>query len=127
MVFGLERPRLSSRVAAAALTGLLAGVGLGILMADGRKAVLFAIPLLALSLWRVLVRLIDGPDRGRVGAIIGLAFALHLAVAVVLFSGSLATGNGGFIPGDDREYALLADHYVRYIRGDVQPPWVPES
>lgn len=110
---------------AAGLTGLLLGVGLGILVADERVWPIVALPLLALGLWAAVRSLVPPEDRALVGAVIALSFALHVAVAVVLYTGALAAGRGGFIPGDDAEYAFLARTFVAYLKGQPDPASVP--
>lgn len=114
-------------VAAAAVTGLLAGIGLGILLADGRIWPLVAIPLLGFAIWGCVRIFVPHEDRATVGAVIALSFALHVAVAVILYTGSVALGRGGFITGDDGAYFNLASHFVQYLQGNAQPPWVPPS
>jgi len=113
------------RHACPGLTGLLLGIGVGLLVADGRVWPMVAIPLLALALWGVVQWLVPQEERRRVGAIIALGFALHVAVAVVLFTGALAVGLGGFIPGDDAEYYFLSRTFVAYLHGQPDPVSVP--
>jgi len=106
-------------------TGLLLGIGIGILVADGRWWPVVAIAPLGLGLAAMVRALVPAEDRRRVGAIVGLGFALHVAIAVLLFTGSLALGHGSFIPGDDGEYANVASHFTIYLQGRAEPPWVP--
>ncbi len=113
-------PRIS-----AALTGLCLGLGVGILVTEGHYWPVIALPVLAALLWGAVRLLVPLEDRRAVGAVIALSFALHIAVAAVLFTGSVAAGRGGFIPGDDREYFELSSNFVRYLQGHVQPPWIP--
>lgn len=110
--------------AAASVSGALLGLAVGILVADGRwsaaaACVLFGVAAVAVA------RRISAIDRDRTTYIVGLSYALHVTVAVLLNTWSLAVGRGGFIPGDDGAYAMIASHFVRYLQGIGQPPWVP--
>lgn len=109
----------------ALLTGLLIGVGLGILMADGRWWPIVAMPLLVVGLWRAIRSLVPPEDRAVVVAIVALSFALHVAAAVVLNTASVALGRGGFVPGDDAEYAFLSRTFVAYYQGQPDPASLP--
>lgn len=109
----------------AGLTGLLVGVGVGVLVVLGRGWPILAVLLFALVLAGAIRALVPPEDRRAVGVVVALSFSLHVAAAVLLYAGALAAGRGGFIPGDDRAYFELADNFVRYLKGDPQPPWVP--
>lgn len=109
------------RRGAAAVTGLFLGIGVGILAADGRWWPIIAIVPFSAALGIIVRGLAPAEDRGRIAAVVALAFSLHIAVAVALYTGSLALGHGGFIPGDDIAYAQVADNFVRYVRGQEIP------
>jgi 4-amino-4-deoxy-L-arabinose transferase-like glycosyltransferase len=83
------------------------------------------LPAAALALYLVVRLLIDETAGSTVEVVIALSFALHIAVAVVLYTGSLAVGMGGFIPGDDRTYAQASAGLASYWHGDPRSPVVP--
>lgn len=111
--------------AAGALTGLLAGIGLGILLADGRylasgTALLLIVPLVA------LVARIVPPDHRRFAlVVVGVGYALHLALAPLLFAAGAVLRPAGFITGDDAEYFALSQSFASWLHGEPQPPYVP--
>jgi multisubunit Na+/H+ antiporter MnhG subunit len=116
--------RLFNRLSAAA-TGALLGLGIGLLVSDGRVVPLVALTVGAFVLYVMLRLFIGEGERATVAAVIALSFALHIAVAVLLYSGSLAIGMGGFISGDDRTYAAMSTALASYWHGDPRPPLVP--
>lgn len=102
-------------VAAAASTGALAGLGLGLLIADGRGWPLLAIAVAAVVVTLLVRAAVPRHLRMSVGAILALSFALHVSAAALIYDYSLATGGGGFITGDDRSYARLATLFAAYL------------
>jgi hypothetical protein len=126
---GDEEPHLARIVATA--TGLLFGIGVGLLVADGRWWPLVVLPFFAVGLSRVFRALVPAEDRPRAGRLVALASALRVAVAVLLYTGSLAAGWGGFIPGDDAGYAQFARVFVAWLKGELDPalgrPWADEA
>ena len=113
------------RRSAAVLTGLLLGVGIGILLSDGRVVAALSVLLFGCALAAVVRGLVPPADRQAAAMLIALAFALRVATAVVLYTAALAVGRGGFIPGDDRVYADVAAALASYWHGQPQPPLVP--
>jgi hypothetical protein len=112
---------------AAALTGAFLGAGLGSLIIQGRIWPIFSLVPLGVGVWVCLRALVPSADRRRIGAVVAFGAAVHIALAVFIFTTSLAAGRGGFGPGDDAEYANLARNFVAYLRGELDPalgpPW----
>lgn len=109
----------------AAVMGTAAGIAIGLLLADGRiTALVFGLLAAGATLGLILV-LAPHAHRSEAVALGGLVFAAHAAVAVVLHAGLVATGRGGFLTGDDRGYAYIAECLVRYLTGDPDPVCVP--
>ncbi|MBA2370197.1 MAG: glycosyltransferase family 39 protein, partial [Chloroflexi bacterium] len=108
-------------------TGLLAGVGLGLMLINGEHVAAVVASVLA-ALVGLGVRIAAPASLRRpVAAIVGLSFAMHVAAATVIYFGSLAAGRGGFVTGDDASYANLSWAFARYLAGDPQPPYVPPA
>lgn len=108
-------------------TGALLGIACGIPLAGGNARPLVLAPLVCAAVV-VLVRAIAPAGTHRTLQLgVLLALALRLATAVVLYSGSLAAGMGGFITGDDRSYATLSWAIAEYQHGRPIEPYVPPS
>lgn len=121
---GVPRNSVTSRITAAA-TGLSVGTAIGLMLWEVDLASIAAAPILALVLLGLVRLLVPREHQLRVAALVGLSFTLRIAAAAVLREGSLALGRGGFISGDDSDYATLAWAFVRYLAGVPEPPWVP--
>lgn len=117
------RASLPVRLSAAA-TGVLLGVGLGVQVSGGDVGTVIATAVVAAAL-APLLRLVPNAMRRRLAVILAPAFALRVAAAATLHAGSLAVGRGGFIVGDDANYATLSWAFVQYLRGEPQLPYVP--
>jgi len=117
-------PRSFLRWWTAAPVGLLLGIALGILLADGHWGpaglAIAGAGALAMIGFRVVPQ-----DQRYVGQVLVVAYALRAAAAVVLYTGSLAMGRGGFVTGDDAAYATLAWAFVQFTLGGEVQPWVP--
>ena len=109
---------------AALVTGATAAVGVGLPLQHGEFAP-FVIALLTAFLVALILRVVPQAEKPRLAGIVGVAVGLRLAIAALLFYGSLAAGRGGFITGDDANYAGLAWGYVQWLQGDPSAPYVP--
>jgi hypothetical protein len=109
---------------AAIATGLTVGIGAGIPLSRGEPIVAVTVPAI-LAVVVLLSRIV--PSEERVGALATavVGIGLRLAAASVLFDGALAAGRGGFITGDDANYASLAWGFVQWLRDTPQEPYVP--
>jgi len=97
--------------------GLFGGIAVAWLVGDANygalgAAALFAV--LALAFTRALTPAASRPD---VYLLVGLALTLRYAVAVIVHDGSLAAGKGGFVTGDDANYADFSWILVQVFRG----------
>ncbi len=110
---------------AAVTTGVLGGIALGVLVSDGRIAPAVTALVLLVPLLRLVRLVVAAEQRGRVTAVATLAYALRVAAAVVIQSGSLLSGRGGFVTGDDQGYAATAWGLVQFLRGTPELPYVP--
>lgn len=113
------------RWAISVATGAFAGVSIGLLVYADQPAVIAALPVLTAALGSFFFAMVKPPERGLIGMVLGLAFAVHLATAAALYAASVAIGKGGFITGDDAAYANLAWSYASYLRGEPLPPYIP--
>lgn len=116
--------RLTWQRLLAIATGLLAGLGAGILVADGALVPLVAavvVGVAAASATRVVE---DPAERLWLLKLLALGFVLRFAAAVVLHSAGQALGREG-ITGDDAEYARVAWGYAQFLRGDPEAPYAP--
>ena len=109
-------PRLVRRLAALG-TGVLSGVAVGWLLSDGNYAGLAA-ALVYAGLVLLLIRAV-APSRARLDLylLVALALCLRYAVALTLHNGLLAAGRGGFVTGDDANYADLSWALAQVIQG----------
>lgn len=112
------------RLAAAVATGAAAGVGAGLLLIAANWGAIAVAALCGLALG-VAVRRVDVTYRHWLALITAGAFAIRLGLGQVIHSASLAMGRGGFVTGDDSDYALMATAVSRYLRGDPLQPFVP--
>ena len=109
---------------AAVVTGAATGVGIGLPLAEGDSSVLVLSILTAIVVGALLSTMPRDGRRGLV-VLVALALGLRLAAAAVLYYGSLATGRGGFITGDDASYASISWGYLQWLRGEPVQPYVP--
>ena len=114
-----------SRAVASVLTAVGFGVAVGSCIAFGMWWPLAALVLWALLIMVVVRLLVPVPERLRVGAVVALAFAAHAALAAFLYTGSLTIGRGGFVTGDDADYAAFASGIVSYLHGHPVAPFTP--
>ena len=105
------------------------GIGFGLPLSAGNPGPLLVAVLAAVAVAFAAQALVRAPQRRTVYVVIGLAFALRLAVAAVLYHVSVGMGRGGAIVGDDGAYADLAWSFVQWLRGveftapDGPPIW----
>src|SRR5207302_2693294 len=112
----LMLPRLVRTVEAAGI-GLFTGITIAWLVADANYTALAAAALfafLALAVTRAVTPL---PARHDIYLVVFLALTLRYAVAVTVYDGSIAAGKGGFITGDDANYADFSWTLVQVLRG----------
>lgn len=111
--------------AASTVIGAFSGIGLGIALADGRLAAI-GIALVAAAGLTYVLRSIGHLNRP-LGALVLGSFALHLAIAALLFAGALVLGRerDGFVVGDDAEYFYLSQAFASWVQGVELPPRVP--
>lgn len=119
------RPSLAIRQWAAGLTGLLVGLAGGAFLWEGNYVALGTAIVTALALAALLRLLIPAGQRTEFAIILAVAYALRLAAVGVLRAGSLASGRGGFVTGDDEGYAVLSWAYVQYLNGTPLEGFVP--
>lgn len=122
---GRRLTRSPGHTAVAGATGALLGVAIGLPLGEGAFATALIAASGGLIVAAIVPRMIAAEDRPMVARTAVAAFALRAAVAAVLYTASTAAGRGGEITGDDRAYADLAWAFVRYLKGDPQPPDVP--
>lgn len=103
---------------AAATTGALLGIALGLLLADREFLAIFTAILVAMATAGAVRVVVPGSVRGPFSVVMALAFALHLAVLVVLHVALVAVGRGGFVTGDDASYARVAWLIARTMHGE---------
>jgi hypothetical protein len=97
--------------------GIFTGIAVGWLLSDGNYVGLAA-GLLYASLVFVVVRVLTPmPARLDLYLLVGLALTLRYAVAVTLHNGLVAAGRGGFVTGDDANYADLSWALAQVIQG----------
>jgi hypothetical protein len=111
-------PRALRRLEAAGI-GLFAGVTVALLAGDGNYAALGAASLFALLVFFFTRTLTPPTARHDVYLLAFLALTLRCAAAVTLRDGLLAAGRGGFVTGDDANYADLSWNLAQMIRGQT--------
>ncbi|MDQ2943607.1 MAG: hypothetical protein M3R21_08070 [Candidatus Dormibacteraeota bacterium] len=116
-VFRVPASRWALRLAAATTGGLL-GVAFGILLADREFLALLTAILVAGALAGAVRVVVPRRVRGPFSVAMALAFAVHLAVLVVLHVALVAMGRGGFVTGDDASYARVAWLIASAARGE---------
>lgn len=99
----------------AVLTGLSSGLALGLLIAFERylpavTAIVVA-GLLAVLISRFPVA------RREIGWLVALTYAVHLVAVTVIHFGSVPLGLGGFVVGDDANYARVSWRLAQALRG----------
>lgn len=119
--------RLLIQRLAAVATGAMLGVACGLPLAFGNVRPLILAPVLCLGLVGLASLLAPRESRRTLQAGVLLALVMRLAVAVVLYHGSVESGRGGFITGDDRSYATLSWAFAEYLHGRPIEPYVPPS
>ena len=111
-------PRLVRRLEAVGI-GVFAGITVAWLVGDANYAALGAGALFAV-LTLLLTRALTPPHaRHDVYLLVFLALTLRYAVAVTIHDASLAAGRGGFVTGDDANYADFSWTLVQLARGDT--------
>jgi hypothetical protein len=108
----------ASRVAAAT-TGVLLGVAFGLLLADREFLAALTAILVGLAVAGAVRVVVPATVRRPFSIAIAFAFAVHLAVLVVLHAGLVALGRSGFVTGDDEAYARVAWIIARSMRGEA--------
>ncbi len=109
-------PRFARRADSVGI-GFFTGITVASLIADANYAALGAAALFALLAF-LLTRAVTPPAaRHDVYFLVVLALTLRYAVAVVVHDGSIAAGKGGFITGDDANYADFSWTLVQVLRG----------
>jgi hypothetical protein len=99
--------------------GLFTGIAVGLLVGDANYAALGAGAVFAILVLLFTRALTPPSARPDVYILVGLALALRYAVAVTLHDASLAAGRGGFITGDDANYAAFSLTLVQLARGET--------
>jgi hypothetical protein len=103
----------------AAGVGLFAGITLGLLLGDENYVAVGAAVLFAI-LVALFTRQITPPAaRPALYLLVALALTVRYAVAVAVYDGSLAAGRGGFVTGDDANYAEFSWTLVQLLRGET--------
>lgn len=108
----------------AATIGAFTGVGLGLMLSTENWGGLLVAGLCVLVLVAA-VRRLDAASRGRVALIVAVSFALRLGLGQAIYWGSMWMGHGGFVTGDDTDYALMARAVSGYLLGQPLEPFVP--
>ena len=103
----------------AAGIGLFTGVTVAWLVGDANYVALGAAALFGLLIFVFVRVLTPVPVRHDVYLLVALALTLRYAVAVTLHDGSLAAGRGGFVTGDDANYADFSWTLVQLFRGQT--------
>jgi Dolichyl-phosphate-mannose-protein mannosyltransferase len=99
--------------------GLFAGVTIALLVGDGNYVALGAAGFLAVLVFLLARAIIPATARADLYLMVGLALSLRYAVAVTINDASLAAGRGGFVTGDDANYADLSWGLAQAIRGQA--------
>lgn len=110
--------RLRTPATALALAiGLLLGIATGFIFISGDPVAFLIAVIVGCTL--VLASSLVPLDHGsRVRAFTAIAYAFHLAALATLHVGLTAFGMGGFVTGDDREYARVSWGLAEVIRGN---------
>jgi len=103
----------------AAGVGLFGGVTVAWLVGDGNYVALGAAALFALLVFLFTRALTPVCARHDVYLLVFLALTLRYAVAITVHDGSLAVGKGGFITGDDANYADFSWTLAQIFRGET--------
>jgi hypothetical protein len=102
----------------AAGVGLFAGITVALLVGDGNFVALGAGVLFAILVFLFTRALTPPAARRDVYVLVALALTLRYAVAVTIHDASLAVGRGGFVTGDDANYADFSWTLVELFRGE---------
>lgn len=105
--------------------GLLLGLTASAAVLAASAGALAGLLPLALCVAASIRAIVPAAHRRSVFALVSLAFLLRTAIAACLYAGSLLAGRGGFVTGDDMEYARLAEAYASHLHGVPLPPLVP--
>lgn len=108
------RGRHSTRTLAA-LTGACCGFALGLLLVFER----YLPAMIAIVVAGFLALLVSRfpAARREMGLLVALTYGVHLAGVTVLYFGSVAFGLGGFVVGDDANYARVSWRLAQALRG----------
>ena len=109
-------PRLVRRIEAAGI-GLFAGLTVAWLVGDANYVALGAAAVFAILVFFFTRALTPAAARHDVYLLVFLALTLRYAVAVMVHDGSIAAGKGGFVTGDDANYADFSWTLVQVLRG----------
>lgn len=101
----------------AAGVGLFTGITVGLLLGDRDYVALGAAILFAILAFLLTRQLTPPAVRHDVYLLVALALTLRYAMAVTVNDASLAAGRGGFITGDDANYADFSWTLVQISRG----------
>lgn len=117
-----------ARLVGAAAIGAMTGIGLGMLIADG-DWVAAAVAVVAAAVLRLLLRRIAAEEhKAALEWLVALSFAGHLALMSLIHYRSVAVGSGGFVTGDDSDYADLSRRLALWLHGEpVDIGWSAES
>lgn len=116
-----------AEIAIACATGLFLGIASGLAVDLGQPAVPIASIVAILVVVGVVRMVAPAAMHERLAMVLVLALAIRLAAAAVLFAGSMALGHGGFITGDDHNYATLAWAFAEYLHGRPVEPYIPPT
>lgn len=105
--------------------GAVFGIALGLALGNGAVAPALTILVLAAALAAIARAVVPDLQWRGVALLADFAFAVRAASAMILHTGSVALGCGGFITGDDADYATLSWAFVSFLRGDPLEPVVP--
>jgi len=109
-------PPFLRRVEAAGI-GLFSGIAVALLVGDANYGALGAAGFFALLVFLLTRALTPAGARHDVYLLVFLALTLRYAVAVTVHDASVAAGRGGFVTGDDANYADFSWTLVQVFRG----------
>ena len=109
-------PPFLRRVEAAGI-GLFSGIAVAWLVGDANYGALGAAGFFALLVFLLTRALTPAGARHDVYLLVFLALTLRYAVAVTVHDASVAAGRGGFVTGDDANYADFSWTLVQVFRG----------
>jgi len=104
--------------------GLGLGVAIGLLAGAQNWGALLAV-LLSTGALAAATRVLAPEDRRLVGLTIALAFVSRLALGAVIWFVSSSRGSGGFVTGDDIDYATMGWAVAQYLLGTPIHPYYP--